>query len=323
MAYVGITNQAANNTSGLALYVLKEALKLAGWVVLSSGTGTSGTTAASDLITTGTGTAIGSFARANAWVRVREPGAGTRQYILQNGNADNSVNVIIKYSRSTGFTTGATATVAPTTGGGDGIVWIGTGTDASPVQGTWLPGAATGYYHAVANDAAVNGVYGFWWYGYLAGGSSQRMIGTEAVAAGSTASSDGDQSVRYRDNLFVGGAGNTVQWWEAYGLGGAVYRSTGNISLQYNAAASVIVWPGTGGSTSLDPYTGRVPMWATFFVGQGFLPKGYSTELAVFATTQNPVDTFNLSTANPKIALYTSSNYGTAFPWVTSVVPLV
>lgn len=329
MAYVGVTNVPANNTSGLALYTLKEALKLAGWSVLSSGTGTAGSTAASDLITTGTGTALGSFAVGNAWVRIREPsGAGGREYVLQNGNANSSVNVIIKYSRATGFVSGGTATVAPTTGGGDGVVFVGTGTDAAPVQTTWLPGAATGYYHAVANNVAVNGVYGFWWYGYLAGGGTARMLGTEAVAPGSTAATDGDPSVRYRDNLSaVSAASQTVQWWEAYGLGGATYRTGGGFGIIFNGsyAAGAPILPVFNG---LDPYTGKVPMFSSAFGAPAVMVKGYSTEAVYFGTVQNAQDTFNLSSAAPKIAPYATSvstgvSQACAFPWVTSVVPLV
>lgn len=323
MAYVGTTNVPANNTSGLALYTIKETLKLAGWSVLASGTGTSGTTSASDLITTGTGTAIGSFARASAWVRIREPGgAGAREYVLQNGNADNSVNVIIKYSRATGFGTGGTATVAPTTGG-DGVMFVGTGTDAAPVQATWLPGAATGYYHAVASDVAVNGVYGWWWYGYVAGGGTARMIGTEAVSPGSTAATDQDPSVRYRDSLY--GPTGTTQWWEAYGLGGATYRTGGSLGWVYNnsSGANTNVLP--PGTAALDPYTGKVPMWSSAFGLATVHPKGYSTEAVWFSTAQNPQDTFNLSSVAPKITPYgtISSVAGVALPWVTSVVPLV
>lgn len=329
MAYVGTTNVPSNNTSGLALFTLKETLKLAGWDVLESGEGTGGSTAASDLITTGTGTALGSFAVANAWVRVREPGgAGGREYILQNGTTNNSVSVIVKYSRSSGFTTGATATVAPNTGGGDGVVWIGTGTDAAPVQTSWLPGAATGYYHAVASDTAINGVYGFWWYGYLAGGATARMIGTEAVAPGSTAASDADPSVRYRDNIgAASSASQTVQWWEAYGLGGAVYR-TPHAFGQYIGGAfsgSGYLWPNYNG---LDPYTGQVPMFSGLFGDPGIMAKGFSTEALWFGTVQNAMDTFNLSSATPKITLYgtvvaSGISQGLALPWVTGVVPLV
>lgn len=330
MAYVGTTNVPANNTSGLALYTIKETLKLAGWSVLASGTGTAGSTAASDLITTGTGTAIGSFARASAWVRIREPsGAGGREYILQNGNADNSVNVIIKYSRATGFTSGGTATVAPTTGGGDGVMFVGTGTDAAPVQATWLPGAATGYYHAVASDVAVNGVYGWWWYGYVAGGGTARMIGTEAVSPGSTAATDQDPSVRYQDNLSALSGGNTVDWWQGYGLSGATYITAGSLGIAFSdRSGTQIIQPRF---TGLDPYTGKVPMFSAIFGKTNVMPKGYSTEAALFGTAQNAQDTFNLASAQPKIAPYATSatgvtpaaSQGLALPWVTSVVPLV
>lgn len=319
MAYVGVTNQVANQTNGLAMYVLKEALKLAGWTVISSGTGTTGTTGAGDLITTGTGVAIGSFARANAWVRMREPSTGTREYILQNGNADNSVNGIIKYSRATGFTAGATATAAPTTSGGDGIVFIGTGTDAAPVQTTWIPNAAGGYYHCVASDTANNGVWGWWWYGYTIGPiANQRTIATEAVASGSTPTQDQDPSIRYQNDVYNNQS--TVGWWEAYGLATPVYRTGGSFAAVYNIAGTAQF---VTNFTGLDPYTGLVIFYPTFVGLNTFRPKGFSTESLITGRSNSATDTFNLASAQPKITLY--GNVGArqiATPWVTGVVPL-
>jgi hypothetical protein len=173
---------------------------------------------------------------------------------------------------------------------------------------------------------AVNGVYGFWWYGYVAGGGSAKLIGTEAVSPGSTAANDTDPSVRYRDNLYTGTvAAANIQWWEAYGLPGAVYRTGGALGFVFGATGAVNLWPGANGTTALSPYTGAVPMFGMMYVQGGALPKGYSTELVTFSTTQNPCDTFNLSTSNPRVSMYGSgaSNWGTAMPWVTSVVPLV
>lgn len=322
MAYVGVTNVVSNNTSGLGLFTLKEALKLAGWTVVTSGTGTAGTTGAGDLITTGTGTAIGSFARANAWVRMREPSTGTREYILQNGGADNSTNAIIKYSRATGFTAGATATVAPTTGGGDGIVFVGTGTDASPTNAAWLPGAGTGYYHCVASDTASNGVWGWWWYGYTTNPiANQKLLGTEAIAPGSTPANDADQSVRYRDNI-SNSPNSTLGWWEAYGLVGQTYRTGGSLGLYYNiAGTSLLLVTFTG----LDPYTSLVPFYPGLCGIASQRVKGFSTEAVTSGFVNNALDTFNLSSAQPKITLYgTAGNPARilATPWVPNVIPL-
>jgi hypothetical protein len=323
MAYVGVTNQlvsSATNVSGYALFVIKEALKLAGWTVVTSGTGTAGTTGAGDLITSGPNTAIGGFARANAWVRMREPSSGTREYILQNGTSDSDNRTIVKYSRATGFTVGATATVSPTTGGGDGVMVIGTGTDAAPVQTTWLPTIGTnGYYHCVASDTANNGVWGWWWYGYATNPvGTQRLLGTEAVAPGSTPVQDQDPSIRYRDNIYDTSV--TVAWWEAYGLTGAVYRTAGSLGVIYNLAGSQQIVTSFSG---LNPYTGLVGLYPTF-VGLNLVPtKGFTTETLVGGRPSNATDTFNLSTAQPKITIYgTNGVRMMATPWITNVVPL-
>jgi hypothetical protein len=320
MAYVGVTNQVANQTNGLAMYVLKESLKLAGWTVVTSGTGTAGTTGAGDLITTGTGTAIGSFARNGAWVRMREPSPGTREYVFQNGQADNSPNGIIKYSRATGFATGGTATVAPTTGGGDGIVFVGSGTDAAPVNTTWIPNAAGGYYHCVASDTANNGVWGWWWYGYtISPVANQVIIATESVATGSTPVQDQDPSIRYRDNIYNNQA--TVAWWEAYGLASPVYRTGGSFGLYFNIGGTLQF---VTNFTGTDPYVAGQIVFYPAIVGLTTVrPKGFPSETVITGRVNAALDTFNLTSAQAKITLYGSVGARQfASPWVTNVVPL-
>jgi hypothetical protein len=334
MTYFGSTNIANTGAAGTALFAIKTALQSAGWTVVSSGTGTGGTFDFSDQINTATGTALGSFRVANAWVRMREPGAGTREYILQNGSTNSSANAIIKYSRATQFgTNNNSATVAPTTGGGDGIVFHGTGTDASPVQASLISSASAGYLHAVASDTPVNGVYGWWYIWYLtASPQFTYVLGTEAVSAGSTPVTDADPSVRYNGSgtqisttSTTSGVG-LFSWWEAYGLAGATYRTGGYVAPYYYyniglPTGEFATFP--GGFTSLDPYSGKVPMLPLLVGKSGLMPKGFTTELLCFGTTQNGVDTFNLSTASPKIVISIQSQCPLAAPWVTSVVPLV
>lgn len=319
MAYVGSTNVLGNNTTGAFFFNLKTALFTAGWTIVSSGTGTSGTTGAGDLLPT-----AASFQVANAWVRVREPGAGTREYVFQNGNANNSTNGIVKYSRATGFGTGGTATVAPTTGGGDGVVFIGGGTDAAPTQ-IAVMNATNGYLQAIASDTPVNGVYGFWAFYYqVSPVANMWLLGTEAVAAGSTPSNDADPSLRYSG--LAGNISNTSgtwQWWEAYGLGGATYRTGGwpGQYVGYTAPSYANLWPAF---TGLDPYQGKVAMFP-MLAGKGAtcLPKGFTTGLASFGVAPNLLDTYNLTSSEPKVCLSLSSPTYYAVPWVPNVVPLV
>ncbi len=340
MAYVGSANNANSGTAGTALFAIKAALKLAGWTVISSGTGTGGTTSlgtpaspGTDLITTDTGTSLGSFRVANAWVRLREPGGSTREYILQNGNANSSVNAIIKYSRATSFGTGGSATVSQTTAGGDGIIFHGTGTDASPVQASLISSSAAGYVHAVASNTPTNGVYGWWFIWYLTSSPQLTgLLGTEAVAAGSTPATDADPSVRYNGPGTQVSTTSTTSgvglwsWWEAYGLPGASYRTGGYVTpyYYYNISSPVGAYAAfPSGFTSLDPYSSKVPMLPLLVSKSGVMPKGFTTETLCFGATQNGVDTFNLSTASPKVVVSLQSQCQLAAPWVTSVVPLV
>jgi hypothetical protein len=69
-------------------------------------------------------------------------------------------------------------------------------------------------------------------------------------------------------------------------------------------------------------------MFSGLFGDPGVMAKGFSTEALWFGTVQNAMDTFNLSSAAPKITLYgtavaTGISIGCALPWVTGVVPLV
>lgn len=353
MAYVGSANVVVSNGAGTYLHTLKSALVLAGWTVVSSGTGTAGTTGAGDLLPT-----AASFGVANAWARLQEPtvlgGIGPREYILQNGPANNGTTAIIKYSRATGFGTGGTATLAPTTGGGDGQVLIGAygSTDASPTAA--LLANATGFVAAVASDTASPGIYGgYAWYllGWAAGGANLISVLTESVTVGSTSSLDQDPMWRYGTGAgtpvnptpgFIGGAWYSnqiigISYWQAYGIPAApptYIRGAQAGFATVNQPGSTTYVRTTSNFISVSPYDGREPMYP-LIVGQvgvptGYaipasIPKGYTTGIATYATTHNLLDTFNLATADPKIAIAnnTSPQVNLAMPWLTNIVPAI
>jgi len=350
MAYVGSTNIAVANGAGTYLHTLKAALIAAGWTVVSSGTGTAGTTGAGDLLPTAT-----SFGVAGAWSRVREPlvpgGIGQREYILQNGTL-NGTTAIIKYSRATGFGTGGTATVAPTTGGGDGQVMVGTGTDAAPVAATLAN--ATGIVSAVASNTASPGIYGgYAWYlvGYTIAPVANVLVAlTEHVTPGSTSSLDQDPMWRYGTGAgapispqqgagLLGGQAYSnaqpgAQWWQAYGLALPSYIRGGTASIYVGRTpTSLTTFYETKDFTSVSPYDGKEPLYPAL-MSRGVIsslslaaviPKGFSTGLAHFAATHNLLDTFNLNTVDPKIvvSVTTTEFLGVAVPWITNIVPTV
>jgi hypothetical protein len=352
MAYVGSTNVAVANGAGTYLFTLKQALTGiggAGWTLLSSSNGTI-VSSVTDQVPNAT-----EFAKANAWARVREPlvpgGIGQREYVLQNGTL-NGTTAIIKYSRATGFSTGGTATVAPTTGGGDGQVMVGTGTDAAPVAAAFAN--ATGIVSAVASDTASPGVYGgFAWYliGYTIAPVANVVVAlTEHVTPGSTSSVDQDPMWRYgtgsgapispqQGPLFLGGpaysnAAPGVQWWQAYGLALPSYIRGGTASMYVGRTpTSLTTFYETKDFTSVSPYDGKEPLYPALVSRSNIsslslaavIPKGFSTGMLHFAATHNLLDTFNLNTADPKVvvSLTTAEFMGVAVPWITNIVPTV
>lgn len=361
MAYVGSANNVVSNGAGTYLYVLKEALIAAGWELVSNSSGT----AIPSPATTDVLTSAALFGAANAWARLREPVfAGQfarREYVLQNGTL-NGTTALIKYSRATGFNTGGTGSVAPTTGvGGDGVLVVGntvSNTDTTP--GTFPTLAnATGFVAAIASDTPSPGTYGgYSWYllGYTAGGANVITCLTEAVAPGSTSSLDQDPMWRLGSGSTfspvapttpspssLGGAYFSNAWtghsyWQAYGLASPSYIRAAQLGLPISitptiAASKTVAY--MAGFASVSPYDGREPMYPLLLGQAGVpssvpsvpqsIPKGYTTGVVLFSATHNLLDTFNLNTSDPKIAIALTANslQSVAMPWLTNIVPAV
>ena len=274
------------------IWAIKTALKAAGWTVLGSGDGTSFQNGGStDYIISQT------VANNNtAWIRLREPsGAGGREYLFAKGAAAD--RLLVKYSRSSGFTTAVgSASAIPTTGlTGDGVVWIGntigfsatgTGTNTYDLAATTAPAGATlgaintGYVSCVASDTPVNGVYGWWAFQNTLGtGQVQWMIFTEGMDAATCSPLDYDPSIRQfatgsnglnSDQRGTNSAVTAlVQYWEGYpspwaSPTTASYRLAGcgmisNLIFTTAGAAFAWVWPSATGSgvPALSPYNGK------------------------------------------------------------------
>ena len=114
MAFV--LNKTTPATGAVAMYELKELLKLAGWTVLSSSDGTT-YNSGGDQITSGASGANG-MANNNAWFRIRSPaGAGAVSFTFQRGTTNLAWRIV--RSRTAGFTTGSpSATVVPSASDG-------------------------------------------------------------------------------------------------------------------------------------------------------------------------------------------------------------
>jgi hypothetical protein len=160
-------------------YTLKEALKARGWVVTSSGDGTS-YSAAGDLITSG-----GVLLNTRAWFAIRNPDS-TLFWVFQSNGTIIQTRVKVSFSAFSAGAPNATTTpaAAVTT---DEFTAVGGGTDAAPSYLASLPSGTTRIVIGV-DDAAP---YGFFAIGWVSGGGAERFrMFCDPVAAGSYPSAD-------------------------------------------------------------------------------------------------------------------------------------
>jgi hypothetical protein len=121
MAFKIAKNISVTNTTDLSavFYNWKQQAVLAGWQVLSSGTGSSGTGSG---VYNASGDSISSAAiltNTNAWFRIRMPTINgvRREFLFQKSGANNNFNIAYSYDSFTyGFTSGGSAGTAPTAG---------------------------------------------------------------------------------------------------------------------------------------------------------------------------------------------------------------
>ncbi len=355
MAYVGSTNNTLTAATGAQdfCYTLKAALVAAGWTVQGSSDGTTwNNTASGDNVST-----YAKWTATGSWVRMREPsGAGGREYVFMRGTG---TGVVIKYSRSVGFGTGGGATTLPTTGAsGDGVVWIGTsvgfsatgtGTNTYDLATTTTAqqvsfAGTTGYVSAVASTTPVNGVYGFWLIMYTSGsGALTQLVYSEGIDPNCCSPLDYDPSYRQfaGNNWWANDTAtiNQCHYWQGYpspwaspttatyrlNAPGYSYWATVNSAMTSNVG----VWPSSS-VQSLNPYNQKyasLPMLISTVNTVGVTPKGFSSGVRLTYGTLNPLDTLDLTTADPRIVFFTGGSIGGltggSMPWVTNVLPLV
>jgi hypothetical protein len=288
-----------------------------------------------------------------AWFRIREPGKEDiadpqREFVFLKGSAAQSM--LIKYSRASGFTEGGLPRACPTTGPeGDGVVVSSSvGEDETAISSsaaTTFTGAGGQFVNVVVSDVPVFGVFPFYIWSYAsATGACNAILLHEGVLPGTTSALDQDPTYRVMaGNATALGfldvtAGTLGDYWEAYGLPNAVHRR-GNLGYATaygtNAAPSgtAAIVPGANASRVFPPenvlgpsrYSGN-PVTAPTLVGiGGQFPKGFSTGVMFGGfTAQNVLDTFNLSSSNPRIiAHYPNAREAIFLPWVPNVVPQV
>ena len=153
----------ATDGAATILYYLKETLKNAGWTILASSDGTTYNSSGDQISSPDAGT--NGMNNTSAWFRITDPD-NSREFVMMRGNT--ALNAYIKYSRSSKFSGGSpSATVLPTTAGGDSAVLVGTGNDSTSATNSsaLVTTANTARLHIITDNSSTNGVYP--WYIYV------------------------------------------------------------------------------------------------------------------------------------------------------------
>jgi len=254
MAYQFDVNNAGGANGGAeAVFLLKELLKSAGWVVRSSGDGTT-FFAASDGITTA-GAGAGGMNNSRAWFCIRQPPSAVprREFCCQRGSSGEAF-WWITMSAEDGFTlTAGDADDKPTATDDENL--FGTTT-----VGTTLFAAAASYrIHIGADNAAP---FAFWFFCVTNGtGANPTAIVFEPLAAGSFNSVDADPAVYYVEaasattlvSTSLAATGGPVGWFNKNTVGpGGPELFVDMPALEYRRSGGTIAPNGAGS----NPYDG-------------------------------------------------------------------
>ncbi len=305
------------------VYQWKNFMKTAGWTVPLSGTGNSGTSGASDLITSAT-----IMSNQQAWFVLRD-GDGVRSFCFQTGSGDHVWRV--KYSAAAGFT-GGTANTQPAAT--DEVLLIGTGTDGSPGFVSLFAFLAGGSrkVQMIADTAAP---WSFYMMSYPAGTGPDTvfmldgLLGPPAgdpdpVVVGIVFGSDSGGVFQYNTNSFGNIAtGDSEPFafagWMAKGQAGQRFSRV--VPLFYcSGNGGQPLWPANGSSNSggVNPNNGKdilLPlMWARDVSRTG--PGGYKG-LSRWLQFNGALRSFSdlISVSSPGAGDYLHVSQGVVVPW--------
>jgi hypothetical protein len=298
MAIISNVNILCTNaaTEGVAtcLYYLKETLKDAGWKVLSSSNGTTLTGYLTGTVGDDSITSVNVMNSASAWFRITDPSEG-REFVFMRGST--ATTAVIKYSKASKFAFSGSASLLPTTNGGDGAVLLSSQTtDVLARSGSHgstfmtTSGITNSRFHFIVNDSynsATDLVYPWYMFGLqTVTNTILCMYSHEAVQNGSYSPSDSDPSwfivgTSAASLNLVDGTSQDGTWSSTparaqykYGLVGASFEKA--IGQTYSGVSNVgQSYPANLGT---NPYDGKDT--AMHFLVRGFsFPKGLSTGL--------------------------------------------
>lgn len=311
---------------GVALYALKQLLKLAGWTVIESSDGVSPFVANNgDTITSGAAGA-GGMANTRAWFRIRMPGA-VRELTFQWVNA---TAVRIKYAAA-GFNAGGAAiTTTPAASAGppsDNNVILGAGTDAAPIGADLL-----GTINRVSYWADNAAPYGWGMHGWSAAGANTFGLVLDAMLANSYPAADTEPYVLWvaPNSAFFGNSaqmtvGNiNAGWYARTGAGTGTFLAVGTttgffayVPFAYNNQSIPTAQWGTNPFTGKDDSVPIIMGRNSTFSSPGY--KGVSAYLQWTGMQRANLSTYTVNTPLDRLVIGTLS-----VPWGTDgVAPLL
>jgi len=319
MAYQYTTNVTVTTWAGV-IWSLKQSLVAAGWVVQSSGTGTSGTyNASGDSLPT-----AASFAAIRAWFVIRDPsGAGGRSFCFQADSAGANTFFRIKYSQSAGFS-GGTPNANTVPSAADEVVLRGTGTDAAPsFQQIYNGGSPALTYSQVLCETAAP-------YPFAAVTYRNGLVGTEGIVGMDslvgTAAGDLDPvctlvSRGAADSLgaalFGTDTSSPARTWFAKGTGAQGFQPVAGLCL-YDTVNGIVA-PNGLGTNVLTTKDDLIPVVygrsSALSLPRGY--KGISSLLRWTGTLRSSGDTLSVSSSRDFLIMG-----GCALPW-NGTVPSV
>lgn len=309
MTYINSTNN-TNINGSQAMYTLKATLVTAGWTVQNSSDGIS-YSAGVDKWLSGSSGANG-VANGNAWVRLKQPGSGNREFLIQRGS---NTSWVVLYAVTGGFTgvaNGAiSASVAPTaTTASEGKAIVGT-TGGSANATTIFQTDNAYNLSVIANNAAP---YEWYMASFLGTGAPSGLF-FDAMISGTYNASDGDPyvigggSTMYNaTDLGLISSGNNYSFcWMKYGIVGAAFSTAQGISYQIANIGLQFIGtdPISGGEILIPLSWGRTSSQTAPF---GW--KGTSTLFRLCLSSRTIKDTISVATSTSReyICLQTASN---------------
>lgn len=320
MAFSFDVNGVIPGTGAVMLFRMKTLLKSVGWTVPSSSDGIT-FNSSGDQITTG-GTGAGGFANANAWFRIKQPGANGREFTFQEAGGATTYQARIKYSGGpgTGFT-GGSPSATQTPSATDEQIFLGGGTDAAPSYSQFLDTPESNQrFNMIASDTAQGYVW-LWWTNVAGTNAARSGMLFDVMLPGTFPVADQDPAVIYLDtftsNLFNLDLGfYTAKGWLKKNLVGAGFVGLSAMFYRSNAGGES-VFPGAGGQ---NPHTGKddlapIPWGRGSVQAAPFGFKGISSFLLWDSVSRSYGDTLNVVTTKDYLILGAAGGNWLAIPW--------